>query len=44
MTGRHIPPCDDPACDACWWDALDAEQFGPMARNTQAPDTPVDQP
>jgi hypothetical protein len=24
---RHIPPCDDPACDSCWWDALDAEMY-----------------
>lgn len=22
---RHNPPCDDPACDPCWWDAVDRE-------------------
>jgi hypothetical protein len=25
---RHNPPCNDPACEACWWDALDEETFG----------------
>jgi hypothetical protein len=24
---RHSPPCDDPGCMPCWWDALDREMY-----------------
>lgn len=24
---RHNPPCSDPGCMPCWWDALDREMY-----------------
>ena len=24
---RHSPPCKDPDCMPCWWDALDREMY-----------------
>ena len=38
---RHVPPCDDPACMPCWWDALDAEQFAIAAGGSNATCTNV---
>lgn len=30
---RHNPPCNDPECMPCWWDALDREMYGFKEKN-----------
>lgn len=40
---RHSPPCDDPACMPCWWDALDREMYrfsGPETPPVPEEETP----